>query len=334
MTLNAKTWFARLAPFRSAHNGRASVEIAITLIPFFALWAGMCALIGAGQYWALIGTIPAGGLVVRLFIVQHDCGHNSFFSSRRANDWTGRVLSVFTLTPYDHWKRNHALHHAVSGNLDRRGVGDDIITLTVDEYEALGRIGRIKYRLYRHPLVMFGIGPAFVFLLQHRLPWGEEKKRAMHWTSTLATNAGMAALYGLLIYLVGWKAVLLIQIPTIIIGASIGVWMFYVQHQFEGTHWERNSAWSRESAALHGSSYYDLPAPLMWITGHIGVHHVHHLSARIPFYRLTAALKAYPELKNIARLTLWESVKCVKLTLWCEQTRQMVSFAGRRRVGV
>ncbi len=326
---SAKTWFARLAPYRTAEDGRAIFELLITLAPFLVLWAGMWALLAAGHWWALIGVIPAGGLIVRLFIVQHDCGHGSMFSHKKANDWVGRFIGILTLTPYDHWRRGHALHHASSGNLDRRGVGDDIITLTVTEYEALSKFGKLKYRLYRHPVVMFGVGPAYVFILAQRLPIGA-MKRTMPWVSTLTTNAGILILYALLIWGVGFKAFLLIQIPTIIIGASIGVWMFYVQHQFEGTHWSRNEDWNRESAALKGSSYYDLPAPLMWITGNIGVHHVHHLSSRIPFYQLQRILKAHPELRQVGRLTLWQSFKCVKLALWCESTKRLVSFSRRK----
>jgi len=208
-------------------------------------------------------------------------------------------------------------------------VGDDIITLTVDEFNALSKWGQLKYRLYRHPIVMFGIGPAYVFILAQRLPIGA-MKRTMPWVSTLTTNAGVALLYGLLIWGVGLKAFLLIQVPIVIIGASIGVWMFYVQHQFDDTHWSRTGEWDRESAALHGSSYYDLPKPLMWITGNIGVHHVHHLSSRIPFYQLPRILKAHPELKTVGRLTLWKSFKCVRLALWCETRQKMVSFRMRK----
>ncbi len=334
MPATAKTWFARLAPYRNPKDGRAIWEVIITLVPFLALWAGMWALLGAGQYWALIGVIPAGGLIVRLFIIQHDCGHGSMFTRKAANDWTGRVIGVLTLTPYDVWKRGHALHHAGSGNLDRRGVGDDILTLTVAEYDALSKFGKFKYRAYRNPVVMFGIGPAYVFIMQQRLPWGDRLKKSTPWVSAMATNAGIAALYALMIWAVGIKAFLLIQVPTIIIGASIGVWMFYVQHQFDETHWSRTGEWDRQHAALEGSSYYDLPAPLMWITGNIGVHHVHHLSSRIPFYNLPKILKAHPELKNVGRLTLWQSFKCVKLALWCERTKQMISFTRYKKLKV
>ena len=326
MPNTAQTWFQRLAPYRSAQDGRAVYELLITLIPFLALWAGIWALMQAGHYWAVIGFIPAGGLIVRLFIVQHDCGHQSMFSNRRVNDWVGRFIGILTLTPYDHWKRSHALHHAGSGNLDRRGIGDDITTLTVEEYNNASKWGKFKYRLYRHPVVMFGLGPAYLFFLANRLPLGAMKNGVKPWASALLTNLGVAILYGGLIWAIGWEIFVMIQIPTILVGASIGVWMFYVQHQFDETHWSRTGEWDREHAALQGSSYYDLPKWLMWVTGNIGVHHVHHLSSRIPFYHLPKILKEHPELKSIGRLTFLESLKCVKLALWCEKQERLVSF--------
>ena len=326
MTSTARTWFQRLAPYRTAKDGRAVFELLITLIPFLGLWAGIWGLMQAGHYWAVLGFIPAGGLLVRLFIIQHDCGHQSMFSNHKVNDWIGRFIGILTLTPYDHWKRGHALHHAGSGNLDRRGIGDDILTMTVAEYRAASKWVRLKYRLYRHPVVMFGIGPAYVFFLVNRLPFGAMKNGVKPWASALLTNLGVAFVYGLLIWGVGWKIFVMIQIPTVLVGASIGVWMFYVQHQFDETHWSRTGEWDRESAALQGSSYYDLPKWLMWVTGNIGVHHVHHLSARVPFYHLPKILKDHPELKSVGRLTFIRSLKCVKLALWHETEKRMVSF--------
>ncbi len=285
----------------------------------------MWAVLQVSLVLTLLAAIPTAGLMVRLFMIQHDCGHSALFTSRKANDWVGRIAGVLTLTPYDYWRQSHALHHAGSGNLDRRGIGD-IDTLTVGEYLALGRLGRLRYRLYRHPLVMFGLGPSYLFILRHRLPFGAMKQGRMPWLSTIATNLAIATVCGLLIYLVGLAAFLLIQLPVVMIGASAGVWLFYVQHQFERTHWERNPDWKHETAALHGSSYYDLPRPLMWITGNIGIHHLHHLSSRIPFHRLPQVLKDHPELKQIGRLTLWQSLKCVRLTLWDEDAKRLVSF--------
>ena len=293
-------------------------------------WAAMWTMAGVSPWLPALLAVPSGALLVRLFMIQHDCGHNAFFSSRKMNAWTGRVLGVFTLTPFDFWRHSHAMHHAGSGNLDRRGIGD-INTLTVEEYLALGWWGRLKYRLYRHPLVMFGLGPTFLFLLQHRLPVGAMRRGAMPWLSTMFTNLGIAALFALVIWLMGFSTFLLLYLPMMVIGASIGVWLFYVQHQFEQTYWERDPDWSHPDAALHGSSFYDLPNWLMWLTGNIGIHHLHHLSSRIPFYRLPEALTDYPELRSIGRLTLWQSLANVRLTLWDKARHQMISFAALKQ---
>lgn len=274
---------------------------------------------------ALFMSIPAAGLMVRLFMIQHDCGHGAMFTSRRANDWVGRVLGVLTLTPYDFWRKSHAQHHAGSGNLDRRGIGD-IDTLTVQEYRGLSWFARIRYRLYRHPLVMFGLGPTYLFLLRNRLPISAMRDGAMPWASTMFTNAGVLILSALMVYFVGLFNFLLIQGSIVVIGASIGVWLFYVQHQFERTHWEREPNWSHPHAALHGSSFYDLPKPLMWITANIGIHHLHHLSSRIPFYHLPRVMNDYPELRALGRLTFRQSLSCVRLTLWDEELRRLVPF--------
>jgi omega-6 fatty acid desaturase (delta-12 desaturase) len=329
VTSAAKTWSTRLSAYKQPDNRRAILEIALTALPLAALWALMWMMWHVSPWASLLFTIPAAGLLVRLFMIQHDCGHNALFTSRRANDWTGRILGVLTLTPYDFWRHAHALHHASSGNLDRRGIGD-IDTLTVREYLALSTWGKLRYRIYRNPIVIFGLGPAYLFILQHRLPIGSMNRGAMPWLSTLLTNLGIAALCAVLIYAVGLPTFLLIQLPIVMVGASIGVWLFYIQHQFERTYWEHEPEWSHPDAALHGSSFYDLPAPLMWITGNIGIHHLHHLSSRIPFYKLPHILADYPELRNIGRITLWESFKCVKLSLWDEDRKQMVPFSAIR----
>ncbi len=325
MTDLPANWNLLLATYAQPDDRRALFEIIVTVIPFFALWFAMWALLDVSYVLTLLAAIPAAGLMVRLFIIQHDCGHGAMMNSKFANDWVGRTLGVLTLTPYDYWRHTHALHHASSGNLDRRGIGD-IDTLTVAEYRALGWRGQMRYRLYRHPLVMFGLGPAYLFLLQHRLPIGVMKKGYVPWLSAMATNAGILLVYGLVAYMVGLQAFLMIQIPLVLMGASIGVWLFYVQHQFDPAHWDHADSWKRETAALHGSSFYDLPKPLMWITGNIGIHHVHHLASRIPFHRLPQILKDYPELSDIGRLSLKDSLKCVRLTLWDENSRRLVSF--------
>lgn len=328
-------WLRRLAPYRQSDNRKAVFETALTLGLFATSW-WLMVLLSHEDYWlALLLSVPTAGLLVRLFIIQHDCGHGAMFSSRSANDWVGRVLGALTLTPYDMWRSSHALHHASSGHLDKRGIGD-ITTLTVREYEARGALGRLGYRIYRHPFVMFVIGPAYLFLIQQRLPVGAMTSGLMPWASTMWTNAAILVLSGSMIWLLGWGSFLSVHLPIVLMGASIGVWLFYVQHQFEHTSWEHEEGWSHSSAALHGSSFYDLPRPLMWITGNIGIHHLHHLNSRIPFYRLPEALNAYPVLKSTGRLTLWQSFRCVRLTLWDEEQKRLITFSqmrGRDEIG-
>ncbi|HEY4123459.1 MAG TPA: fatty acid desaturase, partial [Rhizomicrobium sp.] len=242
-----------------------------------------------------------------------------------------RSLGILTLTPYDVWRRSHALHHATTGNLDRRGMGD-IETLTVREYMALSWWGRLRYRLYRHPVVMFGVGPAYLFLLRQRLPVGMMRDGWRPWVSSLATNAAIAVTVILMMWLIGPARFLLVQLPVVLAAASIGVWLFYVQHQFEGARWARNEGWDFHEAALHGSSYYDLPPLLHWFTGNIGLHHVHHLNSRIPGYRLPQVLRDRPDLADIGRVTLLQSLLSVRLALWDEAGERLVSFREARAI--
>ena len=325
-TRSAQDWTRLLLKYRTPSNSRSILEIVITFVPFAALWGLTWAAVHFG-YWQLLAILwlLAAGFLVRLFLIQHDCGHGAFFRHRAANDWIGRVLGVLTLTPYDTWKRAHAIHHSTTGNLEQRGIGD-IDTLTVSEYQALSRLGRLRYRVYRHPLVMFVLGPAYMFLLRHRLPAGMLKCNWHGWLSTMATNLGIALVAIGFIWLVGVGPFLLVQLPITLLAASIGVWLFYVQHQFEQTVWEQSDEWNLHSAALHGSSHYDLPGAVAWLTANIGVHHVHHLCSRIPYYRLPKVLKDHPELKDISRLTFLESLACVRLTLWDSNRHKLVSF--------
>lgn len=296
------------------------------------IWGAAWIAHSHGLWWlALLLVIPAAGFLVRLFMIQHDCGHGAFFSEKRANDWVGRIIGVLTLTPYDYWRHTHAIHHATSGNLDRRGLGV-IETLTVEEYRALPPMRRFGYRLYRHPLVMFGLGPAFVFFLMQRLPIGLMRNGWRPWASVLGNFVAVAVGVGALIWLFGPAPVLMVNMATMLLAATIGVWLFYIQHQFEGASWDRNGGWSRDAAALAGSSHYDLPPLLRWFTGNIGVHHVHHLSSRIPFYRLQKVLADHPELRAMSRVGLWESFRCARLALWDEAQRRMVSFREARKV--
>ena len=331
---SARDWLPILHRYRASSPARSAIELLITALPFLLLWIAAWACLRWSYWLSLALAVPAAGFLVRLFMIQHDCGHGSFFRARRANDWVGRAIGVLTLTPYDYWRRNHAVHHAGSGNLDRRGIGD-IATLTVGEYLAASRLRRLAYRLYRHPLVLFGLGPAYLFLVQHRFPGGAGLKSWRSWLSPMATNVAIAALAAAAIALVGTRAFVLVHAPITLLGASIGVWLFYVQHQFEGTYWASAGAWTMPEAALGGSSHYDLPPVMRWFTANIGMHHVHHLCSRIPFYRLPSVLRDHPELAVIGRLTLAQSVGCVRLALWDEEQGRMISFrqlgAIRRR---
>ena len=308
---------------------RAVLELAVTVVPLVLLWVLMWLSLDVGYWLTLLIAIPAAGFMVRLFIIQHDCGHGAFFRQRAANSWVGRVLGVLTLTPYDYWKHNHAIHHATSSNLDRRGIGD-IEILTVEEYRARSMISRLLYRCYRNPAVMFVIGPAYMFFLQHRLPFHQMRSGWRPWVSTMATNAAVALVASGMIWLVGARPFLMVHLPIMLMAASMGVWLFYVQHQFEGVAWTRTGNWSHREAALLGSSYYDLPKLLRWISGNIGIHHIHHLNSRIPYYRLPKVLREHPELKTVGRLTLWDSLKGVRLSLWCEKRNKLVTFAAAR----
>jgi len=319
-----------LAAYRQPSHGRAVMELLVTGLPLAGLWVLMWAALDISHWLALPLAVPAAGFLVRLFMIQHDCGHGSFVRSRRANDWIGRSIGVLTLTPYGYWRQSHATHHATSGNLDRRGIGD-IDVLTVSEYGRLSPWGRLRYRVYRHPLVMFGIGPAYVFIVQQRLPLGFKSGKRESWSSPMTTNMVIALIAAAFVALIGFKAFLFLYLPVVLLAGSIGVWLFYVQHQFGDTTWHNDEKWDLHDAALHGSSYYDLPWLLRWFTANIGVHHVHHLCSRIPYYRLACVLRDHPELRDVGRLTLRKSLSCVRLALWDETRRRMVSFREARQ---
>ncbi len=327
----ARGWAQLLARYKRPDNVRGWFEMAVTILPFLALWFLAWEAIAWG-YWPLsfIPSLIAATFLVRMFMIQHDCGHGSFFSNKNVNDWVGRVIGVLTLTPYDAWRRNHAIHHATTGNLEKRGIGD-IATLTIAEYNALPFWKRVGYRLYRNPLVLFVFGSAYLFILRHRLPLGMSLKDKMEWASPMATNLAITAVVTFMMWLVGIGPFLMVQIPITLLAASIGVWLFYVQHQFDGTFWAPATEWNPHEAAVQGSSHYDLPTVLRWMTGNIGIHHVHHLSSRIPFYRLRQVLRDHPELNNVNRLTLWQSLRCIPLALWDENRQRLVSFSTAKR---
>ena len=321
-----------LQAFRDPRPIRSGWELAITLIPLLAVFALIAMAVDAGWYLALAAT-PLGGLfLLRLFIIQHDCGHGAFLKSRASNDWLGRAMGVFTLTPYDCWRRSHALHHAATGNLDARGVGD-VDTLTVREYRQRTPMQRFLYRLYRHPVVLLGFGPAYLFLLRHRLPIGLMKEGSIYWISAIATNLATALVLAIPVYIWGFGVTAMVFLPVLLSAASMGVWLFYVQHQFPDAHWDKAEDWSFHDAALHGSSHLDLPPVLGWFTGYIGIHHVHHLASRIPFYRLPEVLESHPHLRDLNRFTALQAWGTLRLALWDEGERVLVSFreAGRIR---
>lgn len=325
----ARHWNRRLADFRRPDLRRSIGQVVVTVAALAGLTALMGASLHVGYWLTLLLALPAAFFLVRAFIVQHDCGHGSFFHSVRANDWVGRCLGVLTMTPYGYWKRDHAVHHATSGNLDKRGIGD-IDTLTVGEYLALSRWGRLRYRLYRHPAVLFGIGPAFLFLIKHRLALGHWRNDRRAWTSVLSTNAVIAGLFTLAVLVFGAAAVIKVWLPVIVLASTIGIWMFYVQHQFEGVYWRRGKEWDFHEAALEGCSFYDLPRWLHWLTGSIGYHHVHHLASKIPNYRLRDCHLSVPDLQCVHRMSLGDSLRVIRLTLWDEDAGRMIGFRDLR----
>ena len=315
------------AAYREPVVRSAAIQLANTLVPYLILCVVMTVAAANAKWWIVaLLTVPAGGLLVRLFIIQHDCGHGSFLPSRAANDGIGRGLSLLTLTPYDSWKRGHALHHASTGDLSRRGTGD-VETLTVREYLALPRLGRLRYRLYRNPFLLIGLGSPLNFLLLQRMPFGVGLPWRTAWRDVVVLDLCLAVLVGAMALATGSLLLVLgALVPTVCVAAWIGGWLFYVQHQYEDTIWEGGDEWDFHAAALGGSSYYVLPAVLQWFTGNVGLHHVHHLNSRIPNYRLQECLDGHEVLGRVGRLTLLESLQCLHLALWDEDARKLVGF--------
>ena len=310
---------------------RRSIFQLVTTATSFIILLAIMAWASHDLYWlTLLLAVPAGGLLVRLFIIQHDCGHSSFFRSRAANDFVGRVLSVLTLTPYYSWKRDHAAHHASTGNLDRRGRGD-VETMTLREYEAASPMRKLAYRLFRNPLVMVVLGAPINFILLQRFPKGHELANRASIRSILSLDLALLVAFGLPCVLFDVGSVLKTYLPVIILASWVGNWLFYVQHQFDDAHWARDDDWDFHEAAVAGSSYFKLPPILQWFSGNIGLHHVHHLCSRVPNYRLQACLDAAPELEGISKIiTLRESLRCWELSLWDERRKVLVGFRERK----
>ncbi|NSY36969.1 fatty acid desaturase [Leisingera sp. ANG59] len=324
----ARDWVKILAQYREPNSVRSSFELAVTVVPFLLLWALAWWSLSVSYWLTLAISVLIAAFLLRLFTIQHDCGHGSFFNNRHVSDWVGRIIGVLTLTPYDVWRRTHSIHHSTHGNLGKRGMGD-IHTMTVAEYRAASRWDRLVYRLYRHPVTLFGLGPGYLFFLQNRIPYGLTGQ-ARYWISAMGTNAAILAALGLIWYFGGLMPLLLIFLPATLIAATAGLWLFYVQHQFETTQWEREEDWQLHDAALHGSSHYVLPPVLQWLSANIGIHHVHHLYSRIPFYRLPEVLRDHAELAEGNRMTIRESLTNARLHLWDEDSKRLLSFSQAR----
>ncbi len=328
--------FAHCNQYKGADTTRSLFQLFTTL----ALFAATCAAMIYGlslSFWAsYILLLPAAGLLTRIFIFKHDCGHRSFFKSKKVNDWVGRALSVLTFTPYDFWRRAHNMHHATSGDLDRRSIGG-IDTVTVEEYKSMPRPKQLAYRLYRNSFFMIILGTPIYTLVGQRMPFNagfnfyEDYKTlstSSIWKSIMLTNFSLLAFYAGFVALFGWAALFMVYIPIVIVTSWIGGWLFYVQHQFEDAYWERNEDWNVLESALHGSSYYKLPKILQWFTGNIGLHHIHHLCSGIPNYKLEACMEALPELKEINVLHATESLQCKDLKLWDEEKKAMIPLSA------
>lgn len=322
--------------FQGAQLPRSLSQAGVTLALHAGLVAVMIALAGAGEWgFSLLVSPLAAGVLVKLFTIQHDCGHGSYFKSRRANDALGFMISILTFTPYGFWRDAHNRHHAGSGDLDRRGVGA-VDTLTIEEFKALSPLNRFLYRAYRNMIVMIIFGaPVYFFLLQ-RLPLAGAMpytatyhglKLGQIWKSVLALDIALVAVYGALVAAFGWGPILLAVLPTVTMAAWIGTWLFFVQHQYEDAFWARKPDWSYAEAAVYGSSHYHLPTPVLrWLTGNIGLHHIHHLASGIPNYRLPECYRASEDLKALPKMTIGASIKCASLALWDEANRRMVPF--------
>jgi acyl-lipid omega-6 desaturase (Delta-12 desaturase) len=326
-TLSPAFWREQLAPYAQPCVKRGLLDLATSIVAYLALTAAMYALVSVSVVLVLVLAVPAAGFLLRTFIVFHDCGHGSFFASRKANRWVGVACALLVFQPFHSWRHEHAVHHATSGDLDSRGMGD-VDTLTVAEYRELSRLGRLGYRLMRNPVVLLGLGPIWALLLEPRLIPAWARKR--FWRTILATDLAIVAILGLLGVLFGWSDVLLVQGPPAMLAGAAGVWLFYVQHQFEGVYWQRKDSWSYADSALRGSSYLKLPRVLQFFTGNIGLHHVHHLSPRIPNYNLQRAHDENPVFHDVPTLSLWDGVRTLRLKLYDEERSQLVGFSAAR----
>lgn len=327
-------WTRLVAAYQNPETSASVAQIINSFVPFFVLMVLAYLALDVSYFLTLALDVLAAGFLMRIFIIQHDCGHGSFFKSKRANELVGNICGILTMTPYDFWRTSHAIHHAHNGDLDHRGTGD-VMTMTFKEYQAATPRQRFQYRLYRNPILMFLVGPVIMFTIFHRSPFALRHARSRQGTiSIIRTDLIIIAVFALFIYLIGVKALFLVYFPIIFLAASIGVWMFYVQHQFEDAYWTQAPNWEYAQAALQGSTYYRLPKILQWFSGNIGLHHIHHLSPRIPNYKLQECHDENPEFQNVVTITFWESVKLVsrRLSLWDEDQQKLISFNEAHRI--
>jgi acyl-lipid omega-6 desaturase (Delta-12 desaturase) len=321
------SWKEVLAPYSTARTSRALIEIATSLLPYVALSVVIYLTLGVSIALTIALMIVTSGFAIRTFVIFHDCAHGSLLPSRQANVIAGTVLGMFVLTPFRRWRHEHAVHHATSGDLDRRGVGD-VMTLTVTEYNAKPFRARLGYRLFRNPFVMFGIGPIFAMIIGPRIIGSDARPRLRN--SVIFTDIVLAAAVTGLCFLIGWKDFLLVWLPPAMLAGSMGIWLFYVQHQFEDAYWQKANDWSYADAALMGSTYLKLPKVLQFFTGNIGLHHVHHLNARIPNYNLQKAHDSHPVFAQVPTIGIQDGMRAVRLKLWDERSGKMVTFAQAR----
>jgi omega-6 fatty acid desaturase (delta-12 desaturase) len=322
----AAPWSATVARYKQPDHAKSCWQVANSLLPFIGLWWLMYLSFFYSYWLTLLLAVPAAGLLVRIFIIQHDCGHHSFFRSRLANDALGSLCGILTLTPYHFWKRTHARHHVSSGNLHHRGHGD-VGMLTVDEYLRRSQLGRFRYRLYRHPLVMFLLSASFLFFVRYRLTIGIPRSWRRERYGVHATNLALLGVLAAAVNTIGLGPFLAVEVPIMVISAAAGCWLFYIQHQYEMAYWQPNASWDFTQSALQGSSYYRLPHVLQWFTGNIGFHHIHHLNSRIPNYHLATCYAAEPAFREAVTLGLGDSLRCMSLKLWDESRERMVTFA-------
>jgi omega-6 fatty acid desaturase (delta-12 desaturase) len=316
-----------LAPYAKPRLRRSVADLITSVVAYLAISAAIYFALSASLLLALILAPVASAFLLRTYIIFHDCSHGSFLSSRRANTWVGTLCGLLVLAPFVRWRHDHAVHHASSGDLDRRGVGD-VPTLTVAEYYRRHWRGRIGYRLLRNPMVMFGLGPVFAMVIGPRIVARHARARMRN--SVIRTNLALAAVAAGLIWLMGPWDFLVVWAPAALLAGAAGIWLFYAQHQFEDAYWERSDEWSFADAALRGSSFLKLPPLLQFVTGNIGYHHIHHLSAQIPNYNLQRAHEQLEVFQDVPTLSLWDGLRAVRLKLWDEQAGRLVTFAQAR----